>query len=464
LSPAVVLPDGSTVDARASSDSSSTTQNVDGVIIDVAQFGFSRMLCERVADGVFAGKIPLIERGDCNFTVKLKNAYFSGAATAIVYNKPDDTDPNSLVTMSVDDDPSIPGLFIGYDNAAKLIEAAAAATEEEPYRVKAQFVIAGDPHKISSFSSIGPSIDYAIKPDLVATGSSVYTAGQNEYWTGGLYTTSGYVTASGTSFSAPMVAGAAAVIKAARPGLWPEDYRSLLVNTARPMMENGSTVMDVMKAGSGSLNLEGAIRTSLVARPVSLSFGLQGGTLDHWRQAIVKNISGTPRTYTLEVQSANEVKPFLTDTTISLAPNEIAGPQLGFMGSFAPGNYQGFLVLRDDETQIETRVPYWLAVKTGTPTQISIPILPESFGMESTVNYYVRLHDVSGAVVEDVAPEVVVTRGNATVGRDSELSSRLTKSAFYPGLWWMPVTVGTLTSTIEISAGEAKRTLTVTPD
>jgi subtilisin family serine protease len=457
VSPAIVLPDGSTFDARASSDSSSTTPNVDGVVIDVAQFDSTKLLCDRVADEVFLGKIPLIQRGTCNFTVKLKNAYLSGATTAIVYNRPDDTDPNSLVTMSVDDAPSIPGLFISYDNGAKLIEAAAAGTEETPYLVQARFVIAGDPNKLSSFSSLGPSIDYTIKPDLVATGSSVYTAGQTEYWTGGLYTTSGYVTTSGTSFSAPMVAGAAAVIKAARPGLWPEDYRSLLINTARPMTEGESTPMDVMKAGAGSLNLDTAIKTSLVARPVSVSFGLQKGPeLDLWKQVIVKNIAPTTRTYTLELQSANEVKPILTDSTLTLDSDQIAGPLLGFMGTFEPGNYQGFLVIRDDETQVEIRIPYWLAVETGVPVKIAIPVFPENLYVGGTARYYLRLHDKSGVVVTGITPEATVTQGNTTI-------RRIGRVADYPGLWYMDIQVGSTTSTIEITGGEAKRTVTVSP-
>ena len=52
-----------------------------------------------------------------------------------------------------------------------------------------------------------------MKPDLLAVGSNVYTAWASSLGTGG------YMVASGTSLSAPMVTGAAALLKAARPGL-----------------------------------------------------------------------------------------------------------------------------------------------------------------------------------------------------------------------------------------------------
>jgi len=466
LSPAVVLPDGTRLSALASSDVSGSTGNVDGPAVDVTQFDSTGLLCSRIPDGVLSGKIPIILRGECNFTVKLRNAYLSGAVAAIVYNRSDNASPNSLITMSVDDDPSIPGLFIGYDDGVALNQSVAAARPEEPYQIQARFVVAGDPNKLSGFSSLGPAIDYTIKPDLVATGSSVYTATETDYTSGDMYTPSGYVTVSGTSFSAPMVAGAAAVVKAARPGLYASDYRSIIVNSARPIVSPDGTATDVMRGGAGSLDIDNALKLTLTAFPVSLSFGLQGSTLDTYRQVIVRNVTDAARSYTLELQSANEVKPSLTAGALTLAPGEIAGPCLIFSGDYAPGNYQGYLVVRDDQTLAETRIPYWLAVATDTPTQISIPIYPERIGAGSTASYYVRLHDVSGAVVSGKTPEATVVSGDAMVSNGGEWAATvsLKASEIYPNLFWLPVRVGSGPSKIEIVSGDAKRTITVNPD
>ena len=47
--------------------------------------------CTALPAGSLAGKIGLIERGTCSFTVKVKNAQEAGAAAAIIYNMPDST-------------------------------------------------------------------------------------------------------------------------------------------------------------------------------------------------------------------------------------------------------------------------------------------------------------------------------------------------------------------------------------
>lgn len=465
LSPAVVLPGGELLAALASSNASQDTSATEAPLIDVTQFDATSQLCSRVADGVFENRIPLIKRGECNFTVKLRNAFLSGAKTAVVYNRGEDATPNSLITMSVDDDPTIAAVFISYDDGQKLKESVAAAAAEvnedgqqKTYSVRVRFAIGGDPNTLSTFSSRGPAIDYAIKPDLVATGSSVYTAGQTINAGGGLYSPTGYVTTSGTSFSAPMVAGAAAVIKATRPGLYGDDYRSLIVNSAKPLPDGNGRLQDVMKMGAGALDVSAALRNTLTARPTSLSFGLRDSTIDAWKQVIVKNISEATRGYTIEIQSADEVKPLLTDAAITLGPGEIAGPVLIWNGAYAPGNYQGFVVFRETESGVETRVPYWMAVKTDTVSQIG-------FIEFSSTSYYVRLHDVSGVALSNVVPTATVISGDALISDGSEYVSTapLRQSTLYPNLWWMPVRQGVSRSTIEISAGDVKRTVTVSP-
>ncbi len=45
--------------------------------------------CTDLPAGSLTGKIGLIQRGDCNFTVKVKNAQVAGAVAAIIYSMPD---------------------------------------------------------------------------------------------------------------------------------------------------------------------------------------------------------------------------------------------------------------------------------------------------------------------------------------------------------------------------------------
>jgi len=77
----------------------------------------------------------------------------------------------------------------------------------------------------SNFSSVGPTVDGRIKPDLMAMGSSNYVACNVSNT---CYSSFG----SGTSWSCPMVAGAAALILQADPSLTPMQLAALLKNTA----------------------------------------------------------------------------------------------------------------------------------------------------------------------------------------------------------------------------------------
>jgi len=72
----------------------------------------------------------------------------------------------------------------------------------------------------SSFSSVGPTVDGRIKPDVMAMGSSVRVASP--------YGTTSYTYSSGTSFSCPLAAGAAALVLCYNPNLTPIQVREAL--------------------------------------------------------------------------------------------------------------------------------------------------------------------------------------------------------------------------------------------
>jgi serine protease AprX len=77
---------------------------------------------------------------------------------------------------------------------------------------------------LASFSSIGPTNDGRIKPDVVAPGVSIYVAS-----TAGA---SAYGHSSGTSFSCPLTAGVAALVLSAHPEFTPIQVRDAIRNTA----------------------------------------------------------------------------------------------------------------------------------------------------------------------------------------------------------------------------------------
>ncbi|MBE2279269.1 MAG: S8 family peptidase [Ignavibacteriaceae bacterium] len=93
----------------------------------------------------------------------------------------------------------------------------------------------------SGFSSVGNTIDGRIKPDLMARGSQcVVVSSINE---------TGYVTGSGTSYSCPIAAGAAALLLEANPQLTPAQLSELLKqtasNSASPNREYGWGIINI---------------------------------------------------------------------------------------------------------------------------------------------------------------------------------------------------------------------------
>jgi serine protease AprX len=93
------------------------------------------------------------------------------------------------------------------------------------------------------FSSIGPTSDGRMKPDVVAQGVTTW---------GATTSPTGYGYSQGTSLSTPLVAGAAALVLSAHPELTPIQVRDALrntaSNTATPNDSIGWGIIDVYKA------------------------------------------------------------------------------------------------------------------------------------------------------------------------------------------------------------------------
>jgi subtilisin family serine protease len=76
----------------------------------------------------------------------------------------------------------------------------------------------------ASFSSVGPTADGRIKPDVAAQGVGVKVARPDN--------ATGYTTANGTSFSCPLTAGVVALLVQANPSATPDQVFGALRSTA----------------------------------------------------------------------------------------------------------------------------------------------------------------------------------------------------------------------------------------
>jgi minor extracellular serine protease Vpr len=141
----------------------------------------------------------------------------------------------------------------------------------------------GGEDAIAPFSSRGLAFDGRVKPDVAAPGVAIATSepGRNDDGT------RRYGTVNGSSPAAAVVAGAAAVLAQARPGLRGADLQSLLSGTARSMRDASVTAQ-----GGGVVDLGGAVAGELTADPATLAFGRAQGDGWHVTQELtVRNVS-----------------------------------------------------------------------------------------------------------------------------------------------------------------------------
>jgi subtilisin family serine protease len=254
--------------------------------------------CASVAAGA-SGKVALITRGTCTFSQKVANAKAAGAVGVIVVNNVAG-DPTAMAgTVGFDDD--IPALMISNIDGAAL--RAAHPTSVSFTATFSEFVTPnGD--ILAGFSSQGPTnVDYAIKPDLTSVGVNVLSsvACANGASCGG---EGDWAFFSGTSMSAPHVAGSAAVLLGLHPTWTPAQVKSALVNTADLVVKNAldaSTTVGPQAQGAGREDLAEAAATDATFWPTSASFGRISASKNTPTSIAVKvsNLTGTATTYSV---------------------------------------------------------------------------------------------------------------------------------------------------------------------
>ena len=308
---------------------------------------------------------------------------------------------------------------------------------------------------MASFSSRGPNADSSIKPDLVATGAYLYTATQKTNPISFLYGPTGFIKeADGTSFSAPLVTGAAALLKAARPGLTAAQYRSLLINSATPMETVSGAPFPVQWTGAGVLNVSAALASTAAVFPVSLGFGTGTGAADIARDLTITNLSAVDDTFTISA-----------DAPISVAANTVrirAGASQNIAvrfsaSSLSPGDYQGYLRIRNTQTAVDTVVPYWYGVPDRIPKYLSELQSPQAGPPGTAQHIYFRMTDLTGLAL--AAPIPVVR----AVGQLGTVASVVSEDNLSPGVFHAVVLLGEYEgpNVFEIQAGQVKRQVTI---
>jgi len=390
------------------------------------------LACAALPANSLGGSIALILRGTCLFQDKLNYAQQAGAVAALVYTYP--SSPDAIV-MGVGN-ATLPAEMVSSQDGLtikQLARSAVAATMSFTLTPAAV-----DPNSIAGFSSLGPSVDLSIKPDMLAVGENVYTAAETTNSSGQVYNAQGYVIEDGTSYSAPLVTGAAAVLKAARPGFTPLEYKSLLVNSAAPAFP--SQAQPVESAGAGVLDLSAAVLATLAVYPASISFGVGSGTGQLSATLRLSNLGYSSDTFQISVSPAGSAPPPVPSATkVQLDSDTYFDLPLSFKPSgLGPGEYEGFIAIQGAFSGRVARIPYWYGVASPTPAHITIFYVASQPGAGTLVQDAIkfRMTDASGIIVSSVTPTVTVLSGGGSVLAVNSLDSDA------PGLWGVNLSMG----------------------
>jgi uncharacterized repeat protein (TIGR01451 family) len=190
--------------------------------------------CENITNAAdVAGKIAFIDRGLCGFQIKAVKAQEAGAIGVIIANIAAGVPPGMGVTEG-QPAVTIPAVSITLADGNLLRDKLATPG--------VSVTLFGGGDTPSAFTSRGPrraTPILEVKPDVAAPGQNITSALTGIFCTGGppcvitFPTGSQPRTISGTSMAAPHIAGVMALLRDLHPNLSVEEYKALLMNTAR---------------------------------------------------------------------------------------------------------------------------------------------------------------------------------------------------------------------------------------
>jgi hypothetical protein len=351
------------------------SQPLDGVLVGPIQYGDGQGEnldgCLDYAPGNIVGKVVLVDRGECNFTLKISNISRGGGLAGIIALI---AEGRPFTAGDGGDKPTdVPGYMISQADADAIKETLPGGVATIDPANTLPLVMT-----VEASSSRGPQNQETtlIKPEIAAPGSSVAAvAGEG----------TGTRPFSGTSGAAPMITGSAALLLQKYPFLTPHEVKARLMNTAETNIDTDFDLglAPITRIGGGEVRVDRALSARAAAWDEdTLQGALSFGFVDVYRKShqlfkriLIRNYSDDVITYSItptfryeddEASGAVSVETIFPgqvrvgpkeDRTVSVVMT-IIGDRLpsNFMNSGSQGNngddltrneFDGYLLLDD---------------------------------------------------------------------------------------------------------------------
>ena len=323
--------------------------------------------CATLPANSLSGKIAIVARSNnCSFATKVRNVQNAGAL-AVIFTLTNASDP--LAQPSGLANTNIPSVLIGLA-AGQTLRSYLLQNQAATATIDLNFLVAQEsvPDQIADFSSRGPTFNGGVlKPELTAVGTDVYMAAERIDPSGDLYSPNGYAAASGTSFSSPMTAGAAALVKQKHPNWTPAQIKSALVNTTvASILTDGNAKAAIVAQGSGKLDVNAAVNATVTLSPSTVFFGaLSSANPPKPVQVQLTNNGSTPVTLSAAAPSPLVI----TGGNLTLQPNQTSTVTLSLPSTIPPaGSYPGQVTFTGTSSALH--LPYAYLVGNGVAYNI----------------------------------------------------------------------------------------------
>lgn len=378
--------------------------------------------CAPLPAGSLEGRIAVIDRGGCEPEFKVEFADEAGAIGVVLINVEGRDSPEVVLNLETTD---IPTYTVGYTDGQNLIDRLANSNQVVITLDPALREVAFASDQLAPFSSRGPSVGGGLKPEIVAPGAFLYAAAQRFDPNGDAYSPSGYESVDGTSFAAPLVAGAAALVWQRNPSFSAADVKSALVNTASlTVVENGDDA-PLTAVGGGLLDAVSALDPVATVSPAAVGFGdLRNRELPAEQALLIRNSGGLSVTYTARIieRQSGGARPLVNGgatATLFLSPGEAREITLRLDGPRpAAGQYEGFVEISSSRGGLELLVPFYYAVGDGVEANA---FALAGTGVVGTVNephpelLILKVIDQFGQPVPNLNTQFSVTNGGGDI-------------------------------------------------